>query len=196
MKPFFFSYKSLNITWFMFFTISLVSISSFITPILGKEAGEDKKKIDDIFFIVLLSGFIGARLSYAFINMNLYKGNIFNIFKISESNLSLVGGLIFGLVTLFILSKKDKMNFNNLLKIFIIPFYFSMAVGIWVVVFNKFLLPISISNNIIKVLSISLIFLVGMILELFIPKKEKHKYLTAIILTLVIGLYRMIIFLG
>ena len=163
---------------------------------LAKESGKDKKEIDDIFFILILIGFIGARLSYALMNIGLYKNNIFNIFKVSESNLSLVGGLIFGLVALGILSKKYKVKFDNLLKIFVIPFYFSMSIGIWVVVFNKFLLPISITSNLIKVGSISIVFLIGMILELMIPKTEKFKYITPIILAVVMALYRLIIFLG
>lgn len=196
MKPFFFSYKSLNITWFMFFTIVLIGISSVIVTVLGKESEEDKKEIDDIYFILVLIGFIGARLSYALMHIDLYKGNMFNIFKISESNLSLVGGLTFGLVTLGILSRKYKIKFDDLLKIFVIPFYFSMSIGIWVVVFNKFLLPISLTNNLIKVAGISLIFLIGMILELIIPNKKQYKYKTPILLAIVMGLYRLIIFLG
>jgi phosphatidylglycerol:prolipoprotein diacylglycerol transferase len=180
----------------MFFTIVLSGISSVIVTVLGKESEEDKKEIDDIYFILVLIGFIGARLSYALMHIDLYKGNMFNIFKISESNLSLVGGLIFGLVTLGILSRKYKIKFDDLLKIFVIPFYFSISIGIWVVVFNKFLLPISITNSLIKIAGISFIFLIGMILELMIPNKKQYKYKTPIILAIIMGLYRLIIFLG
>lgn len=180
----------------MFFAIALVGISSFIATMLAKESGEYKKEIDDIYFILVLIGFIGARLSYALMNLNLYKNNMFNIFKISESNLSLVGGLIFGLLALGFLSKRYKIKFDKLLKIFVIPFYFSMAVGIWVVVFNKFLLPISITNNLIKVGFISIVFLIGMIIELMIPQGEKYKYLTPIILAATMSIYGLIIFLG
>ena len=58
--------------------------------------------------------------------------------------------------------------------------------------FDRLLLPFNISNNPIKILSISLIFLLGMILELVVAKKVEHKYTTAIILGVVMFLYYIV----
>lgn len=193
MRPFFLRYKSITISWFMAFAIVLVLISSFIAKLMAKEYNEDKEKIDDIFFTVILSGFIGSRLFYVLTNFKLYKGNMGLIFKISHYNLSLIGGLITGLFALMILAKRNRIELQRLLKIFVIPFYFSMVIGIWVVIFDKLLLPLSISNNPIKVLYISLIFLIGMILEVLVSNKIKNKYITPIILILVILFYTLII---
>ena len=189
MKPFFLQYKSITISWFMAFAIALIGVSSLISNGMAKEYGEEKKKIEDIFFTLLISGFVGARLSYVLMNLKLYKDNIALIFSLSHYSLSLTGGLIIGLLTLIILSNIYKIEFERLLKIFVIPFYFSMAIGIWVVVFDTFLVSLKISGNPIKVLSISIIFLLGMICELLLPKKIKHKYLTPIILAVTMGLY-------
>lgn len=175
----------------MIFAIVLVSISFFIANALAKEYGEDKGKTEDIFFILLISGFIGARLSYALMNFNLYRENMFSIFKISHYNLSLIGGVIIGLLTLIILSGK-KIEFQKLLKIFVMPFYFSMSIGIWVVMFDKFLLPFNISNNPIKILYLSIIFLLGIILELVLSKKTEHKYITLTILCITMFLYYIV----
>ena len=180
----------------MAFAIALLGLSSFISNLMAKEYGEDKKKIEDIYFILIISGFIGARLSYVLMNLGLYKGNIGAIFKLTHYNLSLTGGLIVGLLTLLILSKKFKIDFNKLLKIFVIAFYFSMAIGIWLVIFDKFMVSLKISNNPIKVLSISIIFLLGMIGELVLGKKIENKYLTPIILAVTMGLYYLVILLG
>ena len=195
MKVFFLRYKSITITWFMAFAIVLVGLSSFISNLMAKEYGEDKKKIEDIYFILIISGFIGARLFYVLMNLGLYKGNIGAIFNLSHYNLSLTGGLIVGLLTLLILSKKFKIDFNKLLKIFVIPFYFSMAIGIWLVIFDKFLVSLKISNNPMKVLSLSIIFLLAMIGELVLGKKIEGKYLTPIILAVTMGLYYLVILL-
>lgn len=192
MKPFFLKYKSITITWFMAFAIGLVGLSSFISNLMAKEYGEDKKKVEDIYFTLILTGFIGARLSYVLMNLGLYKGNVRSILSLSHYNLSLTGGLIFGLLTLVILARKYEIEFNKLLKVFVIPFYFSMAIGIWVVVFDKFLVSLKISNNPMKVLSLSIIFLLGMIGELVLGKKIEHKYLTPIILAVTMGLYYII----
>ena len=192
MKPYFLRYKSISITWFMAFSIGLIIVSSFISNAMAKEYGEDKKKIEDIYFTLLLSGFIGARLFYVLMNLGLYKGKIMTIFSLSHYNLSLTGGLIAAILMLMVLAKKHKIEFQKLLKIFVIPFYFSMAIGIWVVIFDKFLVSLKISNNPIKVLTISIIFLLGMIGELMLPKKINHKYLTPIILAITMGLYYII----
>lgn len=192
MRPFFLSYKSISISWFMFFAFVLVSISYLIVNLLSKEYGEDKEKIEDIFFSLLISGFIGARLSYALMNFDLYKDNILSIFTLSRYNLSLIGGLVFGLIALIILSKKHDIEFQSLLKIFVIAFYFSMAVGIWLVIFDRLLLPFRISNNPIKILYISLTFLLAMIVELIVSRKIKYKYTTAIILAITMFLYYML----
>ena len=193
MKPFFLQYKSITISWFMAFAIVLVAISSFIVKALAKEYGEDKEQIDDMLFTLLISGFVGSRIFYALTNFNLYRENIFLVFKISHYNLSLIGGVITGVLTLTILAKKNKREFQKLLKLFVIPFYFSMAIGVWVVIFDKFLLPLNISNNSIKVLYMSGTFLVGMILEIGLSNKIKNKYATPIILMSVILFYRLII---
>lgn len=193
MKPFFLTYKSINITWFMIFTIVSISISYIITGILAKEYKEDKNKIEDIFMILLIIGFIGARLSYALMNINLYKGNIFSIFKISHYNLSLLGGIIFGLLGLIVLSKKYNIVFEKLIKIFVVPFYFSMAISVWVFVFEGLLLSVNnVKNNPIKVLYLSLLFFLAMILELILSRKSNNKYITPIILSIVMFLYYII----
>lgn len=176
----------------MAFAIGLIIVSSFIVEAFGKEYEEDTEKIDDIFFSLLLGGFIGGRIFYALVNFNLYRGNILSLFKISHYNLSLIGSVITGLLVLVISSKKYKIELEKLLKIFAIPFYFSMAVGIWVVVFDKILLPLNISNNPVKILYLSIIFLVGMILEILASYKSKSKYITPIILLVVMGLYYLI----
>lgn len=192
MKPFFLKYKAITITWFMAFAIALIGLSSFIANLMAKEYGEEKKKIEDIFFTLLITGFIGSRLFYVLMNLKLYKGNINSVFSLSHYNLSLTGGVIVSLLALIILAKKYEIDFNKLLKIFVIPFYFSMAIGIWVVVFDKFLVSLKISNNPVKVLSISIIFLLGMIGELVLGNKIEHKYLTPMILVITMGLYYII----
>ncbi|KNF07606.1 prolipoprotein diacylglyceryl transferase Lgt [Gottschalkia purinilytica] len=190
MRPFFLAYKSITITWFMILAIISIVISYFIVNILAEEYEEDKNKIENIFIVLLIGGFVGARLSYVLMNIHLYKGNISSIFKISHYNLSLIGGIIFGLLVLMVLSKKYKIAFGKLLKIFVIPFYFSMAIGIWVLMFDRFLLYSShIKNEPSKVLYLSLLFLTGMILELAISKRVNNKYITVIILTIVMVLY-------
>ncbi|WP_025642210.1 prolipoprotein diacylglyceryl transferase family protein [Schnuerera ultunensis] len=193
MKPFFFTFKSINITWFMAIGIIVTSISYIISGILAKEYKEDKNKIEDIFMILLIVGFIGARLSYVLMNLQSYKDNISSILKISHYNLSLLGGVVFGLLTLMLLSKRYKIEFKKLFRIFVVPFYFSMAVGIWVLMFDHLLLASThLKEDPKKVLYISLLFLIGMGMEFALSKKSNNKYISFIILVVVMFLYYIV----
>lgn len=173
--------------------IVIATISYIITGFLAKEYKEDKNKIEDIFMVLLIVGFIGARISYVLMNLQSYKGNISSILKISHYNLSLLGGLIFGVLTLILLSKIYKIEFYNLFRIYIIPFYFSMAVGIWILMFDLLLLASThLNNDPIKILYVSLLFLMGLGLELVTSNKYNNKYISFIILVIVMFLYYMI----
>ena len=190
MSPFFFSYKSITITWFMFITTIAILISYLIAGSLAKEYEEDKNKIQDIFMITSISGFVGARLTYVLMNMNLYRYNVVDILKMSHYNLSFTGGIIVGLMALGICTLKYKILFKKLLRIFVTPFYFSMAIAVWTFIFDKLSLPLKyVENGQRRMLYLSAVFIIGIIIELNLPKKANHKYTSSIILGVVILLY-------
>ena len=174
----------------MFIITIAILISYLIAGSLAKEQEEDKNKIQDIFMITLISGFIGARLTYVLMNMNLYRNNMFDILKMSHYNLSFMGGIIVGLIALGICTLRYKILFKKLLRIFVIPFYFSMAIGVWTFIFDKLSLPLKyVENGQRRILYLSAVFIMGIIIELNLPKKANCKYTSSIILGVVILLY-------
>lgn len=192
MKTMFFEYKRFGISWFMFFVLTLGSLGYYIARTLGDQYGEDKKKIEDIYLVILLSSFIGARLFYVITHFNVYKDSLFSIFKLTHYNLSLIGAVITGLLVTFLVSK-EKIELDKLLKILLPPFYFSMAIGIWMGNFDRLLnISSNLRNNPKMVLLVSLIFLIGLILELALLKEEKYKKFRWPILIIVMFLYYII----
>jgi len=168
-------------------------LSYIISSILAKEYKMDKSKIQDIYMILLIVGFIGARLGYVLMNFNLFKGKLLSILSLSHYNLSLLGGAVSGILALAILSRKYKMEFNNLLSIFVIPFYFSITISIWVLKFDYLMLmSSSIGKRENVILLVSVMFLLAMILQLYLENKVKNKYITPIILVVVMALYYVI----
>lgn len=189
MKPFFFTYKNISITWFIFFAMVSATLGYILASILAVEYEEEKNKIQDVYMILLIVGFVGARLGYALIHPNLYKDNIYLLFKISHYNLSLIGGILSSLLALTFISKRYNIKVEKLLNIFIIPFYFSMALGIWVVKFNRLIL----SLDHIKILGLSLMFLLSALLQLILSKRLNNKYISIIILGIAIILYYIVV---
>lgn len=193
MKTMFFEYKRFSISWFMFFVLTLGTIGYYIARSLATEYGEDKKKIEDLYLFILLSSIFGARIFYVLTHFNMYKDNLFSALKLSHYNLSLIGGVITGLLVIFLVSKREKIRVGNLLGIMLPPFYFAMAVGIWIGKFDRlFNISSNLRNNPIMVLLLSMIFLIALILELTILKEEKYKRFTSFILIVVMFLYYLI----
>ncbi|WP_069650484.1 prolipoprotein diacylglyceryl transferase family protein [Caloranaerobacter ferrireducens] len=203
MNSYFFIYKSIGISWFLFLTIISIIISYYITIFIGKDRGFKKNEAEDIFFILVISGFIGARLGYVVCNLDLYKGHLKYIFSINHINLSLLGGVIAGLITLIIISKKNKFSFYYLFKIFLIPFYFSMSLAIWFLFFegrligkeyNGFLSIYHLSAyRHPVVLYLSLIFIVGLVIEAInIKRRILGKYISYLVFVLILISYYLI----
>lgn len=193
MKTMFFEYGRFAISWFMFFVLTLGTIGYYIAKSLAVQYGEDKKKIEDIYLMILLSSFIGARLFYVLTHLNLFKDNLLSILKLSHYNLSLIGGLISGILVTFLIGKKEKIQMDKLLKIMLPPFYFAMAIGIWIGNFDRLLnISSNLRNNPKMILLLSVIFLTGLILELTLIKEERYKRLRWPVLIIVMFIYYII----
>lgn len=191
MKLFFLQYKSITITWYMFFLVLALGVSYLTFKVLSRKFDkEDRKKLDDLFFYVVLFGFIGSRLSYVLFNFDLFKGRIRAIIIPSQYNLSLIGGVIVGLGVLYILSRRYKMDFIKSTNILLIPFYIAMSIGMWSFHFNILLSPMA--GVKMGALYLSLLFLLGLILELILQRKWKSKYISFVILAVILFVYKII----
>ncbi|KPU27481.1 hypothetical protein TR13x_05285 [Caloranaerobacter sp. TR13] len=203
MNSYFFIYKSIGISWFLFLAIISIIISYYITIFIGKDRGLKKNEVEDIFFTLVISGFIGARLGYVIFNLDLYKGHFKYIFSINHLNLSLLGGVIAGLITLIFISKKYKFSFYYLFKIFLIPFYFSMSLAMWSLFLEGRLIGKEYSGFLSMyhlsayrhpvVLYLSLIFIVGIIIEsINVKRRSSGKYISYLAFVLILISYYLI----
>jgi heme A synthase len=105
----------------------------------------------------------------------------------------LIGAVITGLLVTFIISKKEKMEMDQLLKIILPPFYFSTAIGIWMGNFDRLLnISSNLRNNPAMVLLVSAVFLAGLILELTLLNEKKYKKFRWPVLIIIMFLYNII----
>jgi len=84
---------------FTLYTYGLFVAIGFMTAVIvsQKNAGAHNisaQAITDIFFVILLSALIGARLLYVLINFNAYKSNLLDIFKVWNGGLVFFGGFL------------------------------------------------------------------------------------------------------
>lgn len=136
MDPIAFSIGGFEIRWYGIM-IALGVLSALILANFNcKYKGYDFDSLIDIFLISFPAAVIGARLYYVIFQFQDYKNNLMDVFNIRQGGLAIHGGLIFGLVTAYIVSRYKKMDFIKLWDCFSPSIILGQAIGRWGNFFN------------------------------------------------------------
>lgn len=105
----------INIGSFNLYTYGLFVALGFLTAmqvskINAKPHGISAEIITDIFFVILLSALVGARVLYVIINFNSYKDNLWGVFQIWNGGLVFFGGFISAVIASVLYAKKKDLN--------------------------------------------------------------------------------------
>lgn len=118
----------------------LICIAFIIGAVLAlKEAKKwniPKEYMTNYFFYLVPIVIIGARIHYVIFNLDLYKNNLIDIFKIWEGGLAIHGGIIAGLLWTLFYTKKYKVNFFKIADIMVVSLILGQAIGRWGNFFN------------------------------------------------------------
>lgn len=103
------------------------------------------KKFSDVpenFFVdnspaVIIAGILGARLYYCIVNYPYYIHNPLGIFDIRQGGLSIHGMLIAGIVTVYFLAEKYRVNLLRLLDVLACSVILAQSAGRWGNFFNS-----------------------------------------------------------
>ncbi len=126
------SFFSLEIRWYGFLIVSALLISLFILKqLLEREENLDFEFFLDYIIIAFPLGVLGARLYYVIFNLDYYLSYPQKIIAINEGGLAIHGGLIIGIIVLYLLAKKRKKNFWLALDYLAPLTVFSQSVGRW-----------------------------------------------------------------
>ena len=128
---------SIHIRWYSIILMIAVISAYFV---IFKEARKKTTKDDliiNIIFYGLLFGILGARIYYVLFNMNYYINNPLEIFMTWNGGLAIHGGILLGLLFLFIYTKKKDINILLLLDIIVTGIIIAQAIGRWGNFFNQ-----------------------------------------------------------
>lgn len=107
---------------------------------LTRRAEATGQKADDYLDISLWTmafAIIGARLYYVAFSWDAYKNDLISILNLREGGLAIYGGLIGGVLTIFVLSKIKKIPFARILDTCIIGVPIGQILGRWGNFFNR-----------------------------------------------------------
>jgi phosphatidylglycerol:prolipoprotein diacylglycerol transferase len=109
----------------------------YVADFLYRKYYDKVSYIFDFIPYVIIFGIIGARLYYCLVNFSYYKIHLTEVFNIRQGGLSIHGMIIFGILALWIFSKKYKIQIFKLLDSFLCATALAQSIGRWGNFFNS-----------------------------------------------------------
>jgi len=100
-NPILFELGPITIYWYGFFMALAILGGFLITLKIATWHGVKKETIYDLFFYLIIGGFIGARIFYILYNPIYFWNHPLDIFKIWQGGIAIHGALFFGIVVLW-----------------------------------------------------------------------------------------------
>ena len=113
----------------------LVGVSFILKE--AKRVGFDEDGFLDICIITIIVGVIGARLYYVIFAWNYYKDNPLSAFNIRQGGLAIYGGVLAGILSVYVLCKVKKLKFLAVTDVAIFGVIIGQICGRWGNFFNR-----------------------------------------------------------
>lgn len=131
MNPTAFQIGSFEVRWYGILIACGVILAMLLASYNCKKKDVDFDIILDVFFIAFPAAIIGARMYYVIFEFENYKDNLIDMFNIRLGGLAIHGGLIGGLIAIYIFARIKKMNMLKYLDIAAPSIILAQAIGRW-----------------------------------------------------------------
>ena len=125
-----------EIKWYSVLVLAGVIFAYLLIRIESSRFQIKKDFLFNMMFWAIIVGIIGARLYYVLFNLDFYKENLSEIYKIWHGGLAIHGGIIAGLIVVLIYCKKYNVNSKKILDICAPAVILAQAIGRWGNFFN------------------------------------------------------------
>lgn len=127
------------------FDIAYYGITIAIAMIVGisialheaKRTGQNQDTYLDLLMLTMLTSVVGARIYYVIFSWSNYKDNLGEILNIRNGGLAIYGGIIAGVITVFVYSKITKMKFLQIADTVCMGLATGQIIGRWGNFFNR-----------------------------------------------------------
>ena len=126
----------ISIHFYSLFLFIAMIIGSFLVIKEAKKQNINENFIINLLFYAIIFGIIGARIYFVLFHLDYYSRNPLDIFKIWEGGLAIHGGIIAGLITIYIYCHKYKIKMLKILDILVVGLIIAQAIGRWGNFFN------------------------------------------------------------
>ena len=136
MDPVLFDLGFIQIHWYSFLLFVAFAVALFLAMREAKRFNIGTDFMFNMIFWTVIFGFIGARLYYVLFNWSSYSNNLIDIVKTWNGGLAIHGGLIAGIITVIVYTKKYKVKALKILDISVVSMLIAQAIGRWGNFFN------------------------------------------------------------
>ncbi len=137
MNPVAFSFWGFDVRFYSLLILIGVLLGYFMIVREAKRFGISSDFMFNLFFWTIIIGIIGARLYYVVFNWEYFGSHIGEIWQIWQGGLAIHGGILFGLITISIYTKRHNVRLGRILDIVVIPLILAQAIGRWGNFFNS-----------------------------------------------------------
>jgi len=137
MNPVAFYVFGFSIRWYGIFIAAGMALAIMLIQYTCKYRVVNYESLLDVVLISLPIGIIGARLYYVAFEFSNYKDNLLEVFNIRGGGLAIHGGILFALVSAFIIAKHKNMNFFKMADVTAPAIILAQAIGRWGNFFNS-----------------------------------------------------------
>lgn len=127
----YFTVFGIDIHWYGVIITCGLLLAVYYVMKRSREFGITEDNIVDMLLYTLPIGIIGARLYYVVFNFSIYKDNFVDVFKIWEGGLAIYGGIIFGILGIWLCCRRKKIKFSAMLDLCSFGVIIGQAIGRW-----------------------------------------------------------------
>ncbi|MFW5981922.1 MAG: prolipoprotein diacylglyceryl transferase [Halanaerobiaceae bacterium] len=131
IDPVAFEIGSISIRWYGIIIACAFLLSTLLIIREAKKQGIEEDFILDLFIIMLPIAIIAARLYFVIFQWSYYSQNPAEILAIRSGGLAIHGGIIGGVIVLFLFSKKRKVSFLRITDLLVPYLALGQAIGRW-----------------------------------------------------------------
>ena len=128
---------NIEIYWYAILIIASIILSIILCKKECKKYNIKYEDILELFIYIMPISIIFARIYYVIFSLNKYINNPMEIFNFRNGGLAIYGGIIGGILTIYVYTKIKKINFWNILDILAPYLALSQAIGRWGNFFNQ-----------------------------------------------------------
>lgn len=135
VKPELFSIET-SIGTFTVYWYGVITALAFLVIVIGilkdcTKYGIDRDHMIDMMLITTPIGIIGARLFYVIVNWKQYSQDLAEIYKIWHGGLAIYGGIIFGIITIYLFCRSKKISTLKILDHIVVYLVLGQVIGRW-----------------------------------------------------------------